>query len=162
MQVTRVRYQFGSLYLRKGVKYSAWYFRYYDYGPDGKRFRRNLMIGTHRQYPSEAAAMRAVEALRLSINSGKPRLKPATMETLIARFIKEEMPERYSTRAAYSSLLRRWIGPQWGSTRVDRIEALAVEHWLKSVPLAPKTKANIRTNITGWIVEKMRRSVERR
>ena len=156
MQVNRVRYQFGSLYLRKGVKYSAWYFRYYDYGPDGKRFRRNLMIGTHGQYPSEAAAMRAVEALRLSINSGKPRLKPATMETLIERFTKEEMPERYSTRAAYSSLLRRWIKPQWGSTRVDRIEALAVEHWLKSVPLAPKTKANIR-NLMHLLVECARR-----
>jgi hypothetical protein len=26
----------------------------------------------------------------------------------------------------------------------------------------PKTKANIRTNMTGWMVEKMRRSVERR
>ena len=54
------------------------------------------------------------------------------------------MSQRYSTRAAYGSLLRLWIKPMWGNIRLDQIEPLDVEHWLKSLDLAPKTKANIR------------------
>ena len=66
------------------------------------------------------------------------------METLVARYEKEELPVRYSSRAGYQSLLRTWINPKWGKTRLDEMEALDIEHWLKSVELAPKTKSNIR------------------
>jgi integrase len=89
--------------------------------------------------------MRAVDSLRLSVNSGKPQPKPVTLRIVIERFEREEMPQRYSTRAAYSSLLRLWIKPRWENIRLDRIEPLEVEHWLKSLGLAPKTKANIRS-----------------
>lgn len=156
MNVNRVRYQFGQLWLWKGVKQEVWYFRYYEPGTDGKRHRRNVKVGSRHQYPTEALAMRAVEALRLSVNSGKPQPKPITMETLIARFEREEMPQRYSTKAAYQSLLRQWIRPKWGKERLDRVEALEVEHWLKTVPLAPKTKSNIR-NLMHVLFECARR-----
>ena len=65
----RVRYQFGSLELVKGVKREVWTFRFYVTGSDGKPHYKRVRIGTKAQYPTEAAAMRAVEALRSSVNS---------------------------------------------------------------------------------------------
>jgi integrase len=144
MKVNRVRYQFGQLRLWKGVKQEVWYYRYYEQGTDGKRHRRSIKIGTREQYPNEAAAMRAVEVYRSSVNSGKSQPKPVRLDDVVVRFEREKMPARYSTRAAYQSLLRHWIRPRWGNTRLNQIEALEVEHWLKSLTLAPKTKSNIR------------------
>ena len=156
MNVIRVRYQFGQLWLWKGVKQEVWYYRFYEPGIDGKRHRRNVKVGTRQQYPTEALAMRAVDALRLSINTGKSQPRPVIMETLIARYEMEELPVRYSTRAAYQSLLRTWINPKWGKTRLNEMEALDIEHWLKSVELAPKTKSNIR-NLMHLLFECARR-----
>jgi integrase len=156
MKVNRIRYQFGSLYRWKGVREEVWYFRYRDYDENGKRCQRNLKVGTLNQYPTETAAMRAVDGLRLSVNSGKPQPKPVTLRIIVDRFEKEEMSQRYSTRAAYSSLLRIWIKPRWGNVRLDRIEPLEVESWLKSLDLAPKTKANIR-NLMHLLYECSRR-----
>jgi integrase len=144
MKVNRIRYQFGSLYLWKGVREDVWYFRYREYDENGKRQHRNLKVGTLKQYPTETAAMRAVDGPRLSVNAGKPQPKPVTLRIVVDRFEKEEMPHRYSTRAAYSSLLKLWIKPKWENLRLDRIDPLDVEHWLKLLDLAPKTKANIR------------------
>jgi len=156
MKVNRIRYQLGSLYLWKGVREEVWYFRYRDYDESGKRCQRNLKVGTLKQYPTETVALRAVDGIRLSVNSGKPQLKPVTLRIVVDRFEKEEMPQRYSTRAAYSSLLRLWIKPKWGNVRLDWIEPLDVEHWLKSLELAPKTKANIR-NLMHLLYECSRR-----
>ncbi len=144
MRVNRVRYQFGQLWLRKGVKQATWFFRYYEVGSDGKRHRRNRKIGTRAQYPTKSAAMQAVEAIRWSVNNREAQPKPVMMRSLIERYKKEELPQRYATRAAYQSILRRWIELKWGNVRLDRIEPLEVEQWLRPLNLAPKTKSNIR------------------
>ena len=67
----RVRYQFGSLELLKGAKRDVWTFRFYQLGADGKRQYRRIRVGTTDQYPTETGALRALEGLRLSVNSGK-------------------------------------------------------------------------------------------
>jgi len=144
MKVNRVRYQFGQLWLRTGVKQETWFFRYYEVGSDGKRHRRNRKIGTRAQYPTKRAAMQAVEAIRRSVNNREAQPKPVMMRSLIERYKKEELPQRYATRAAYQSILRRWIELKWGNVRLDRIEPLEVEQWLRPLNLAPKTKSNIR------------------
>ncbi len=100
MKVNRVRYQFGQLWLRKGVKQETWFFRYYEVGSDGRRHRRNPKIGTSAQYPTKGLAMQAVEALRQSINNRAARQKPVMIRSLIERYKKEELPQRYATRAA--------------------------------------------------------------
>jgi len=144
MKVNRVRYQFGQLWLRKGVKQKTWFFRYYEVGSDGRRHRRNRKIGTRAQYSTKGLAMQAVEALRLTINNRAARQRPVMMRSLIERYKKEELPQRYATRAAYQSILRRWIKSKWGNVRLDQIEPLEVEQWLRPLDLAPKTKSNIR------------------
>lgn len=152
----RVRYQFGSLELVKGAKQDVWTFRFYEPGADGKRQYRRIRIGTMQQYPTETAALKALEGLRLSINSGKLRVANPTFGAVIERYHREELPERFSTRVSYKSLMKRWIQPKWGDIPLGEVRPLEVEHWLKSLPLAPKTRANLR-NLMQVLFECARR-----
>ena len=152
----RVRYQFGSLELVKGVQQEVWTFRFYDIRPDGKRSYKRIRIGTKAQYPSEATALKAVDALRLSVNTGAFQAAPALFGVVIERYVREELPERFSTRVGYVSLLNNWIRPRWGGISVDEVRTLEVERWLKSLTLASNTKVNIR-NLMHLLFEWARR-----
>ena len=57
----RVRYQFGSLQVVKGAKQDVWTFRFYQPGANGKREYRRIRVGTTEQYPTETAALKALE-----------------------------------------------------------------------------------------------------
>ena len=152
----RVRYQFGSLELVKGVKREVWTFRFYVTGSDGKHHYKRVRTGTKAQYPTEAAALRVVDGLRSSVNTGTLRATPISVGALIERYLREELPERFSTRVSYTSLLRKWIRTRWSEIPVNEVRALQVEHWMRSLPLAPKTKANIR-NLMHLLFECARR-----
>lgn len=85
----RTRYQEGSLRLyerRKGDQ--AWEYRWYETQVDGTRKRRSCYIGTLTEYPTEAAAKKAVAALRANINSETPRgqLEAISFETLTQHY----------------------------------------------------------------------------
>ncbi len=152
----RVRYQFGMLELVEGKKIDVWTFRYYESGAEGKRSYRRIRIGTTQQYPTEDEARRAVDGLRLSVNSGTIQATPATFGAVIERYLKEELPERYSTRVSYTSLIKKWLRPRWSDLAVKAVRSLEVEHWLKSLSLAPKTKSNLR-NLMHVLFECARR-----
>jgi integrase len=150
--MSRVRYQFGSLQLIRNV----WSLRYYEAGPNGKRHYRRVRIGSKTQFLTEAAALKAVDAWRLSINSSESPAGPGRFGAIVGRYIREELPERYSTRMSYLSLLKGRIRPKWDEIPVNEIKTLEIEHWLRSLTLAPKTKANIR-NLMHVIFECARR-----
>ena len=152
----RVRYQFGSLELVEGAKQDVWTFRFYQPGADGKREYRRIRVGTTEQYPTETAALKALEGLRLSVNSGKLQVANPMLGAVIERYQREELPERFSTQVSYKSLLRRWVEPKWKDISLGEVRTLEVEHWLKSLPLAPKTRANLR-NLMHVIFECARR-----
>jgi len=146
---TRTRYQNGSVRVKKrrnGLK--VWEFRYYEPGPDNGRASRAVTVGTLHEYPTEAAARKspAVQAILLRINAEHPLgpVTASTMGALIARFEEEEMPARYSTRASYQSLIDRHIRPRWADVPTTSVKPMAVEDWLKRLPLAPKTKGHIK------------------
>ncbi len=108
----RVRYQFGSLHLVRGVKPDVWTFRYYETNSEGKRQYNRIRIGTKEQYPTEAEALKAADAIRLAVNDSTSQPTPVIFETVIERYRREELPERFSTRVAYESVLRNRIN--WG------------------------------------------------
>jgi len=58
---------------------------------------------TKAQYPTETAALRAAEALRFSVNTGKPAAGPVLFDIVIERYRREQLPTRFSTRVSYSS-----------------------------------------------------------
>jgi integrase len=147
---TRTRYQSGSLRVKRrenGLR--VWEFRYYEPLPDGSgRKLRAVTVGTVQEYGTESAARKSpeVQSIIMRINAEHP-LGPVTASTvgaLIARYREEEMPDRYSTRVSYESLLARYIRPRWAETPIASVKPTAVEDWLKHLSLAPKTRGHIR------------------
>jgi len=148
---TRTRYQNGSLRVKKrGNGLKVWEFRYYEPLPEGTgRVLRAVTVGTLQEYPNEASARKspAVQAIILRINTEHP-LGPVTASTvgaLIARYEKEELPARYSTRESYQSYIDNYIRPRWGEAAIGSVRAMAVEDWLKRLTLAPKTRGHIKS-----------------
>ena len=143
---TPTRYQYGSLRHRKRVRGpDAWEFRYYD-TIDGNRNRVHVTIGTMEKYPTETAAREAVEALLMKLNSKSSlaHFVVPTVRGLIGRYKEEELPQRYSTRKSYDSMLGKHIEATWGDYPLDEITPMAVERWFNQLELAPKTKAHIK------------------
>ena len=103
-------------------------------------------MGTVKQYPTRADALHAIEPFRVWLNLGHRYGRPITVGALATRAIEEELPfRRYSTQQSYRSALKHWICARWGDFLLDQVTPLAVEQWLRSVSLAPKTKLNLRT-----------------
>lgn len=139
----RTRYQNGSLRLKiraNGAK--VWQLRYYEAGN-----RKHVEVGSLSELPTESAARKSakVQALLLGANAENPLVNSEVkMGTLIARYEQEEMAERYSTGSAYKSYLQCHIKPRWDDTLLRNVKPMAVESWLKGLPLAPKTRMHIR------------------
>jgi len=144
----RARYQFGSLTRKKRAKGSdAWEFRYYETTATGKRERRTATVGTVDKYKTKTLAQKAVEALLLKLNSETPqqRMAVVTFGAICDRYLQEELPERHSTSRSYRSNIKNYLKPRWGDYLLDRIRPMAVEEWLKTLPMAPKSKTHIRS-----------------
>ena len=143
----RRRYQYGCLTKKHhNLSEDIWQFRFYETLPDGRRARRARIVGTVRQYPTRADAIRAIEPFRIWLNMGHRHRRPMTISALIRCYIEQELPfRRHSTQQSYSSALNRWISAKWGDYLLEQVTPLAVEQWLRSLSLAPKTKLNLRT-----------------
>ena len=141
---TRSRYQFGSLRRKKRAKGpDAWEFRYYEQIGATRR-RRHATVGTVDEYPTESAARQAVAGRLRKLNSEAQPAGAVTFAALIDRYIEDELPERYSTRTGYLSAANRHIRPKWADFPLDKMKPMAVEDWLRHLPMAPKSRANIR------------------
>jgi integrase len=144
----RARYQFGSLTRKKRAKGSdAWEFRYYESTDKGSRLRKTATVGTVDKYKNKALAQKAVEALLLKLNSETPqqRMAVVTFGAICDRYIQEELPERHSTSRSYRSNIKNYLKPRWGDYLLDHVRPMAVEDWLKKLPMAPKSKTHIRS-----------------
>jgi integrase len=144
----RARYQFGSLTRKKRAKGSdAWEFRYYESTENGTRERRTATVGTVEKYGTKALAQKAVEALLLKLNSETPqqRMAVVTFGAICDRYLEEELPERHSTSRSYRSNIKNYLKPRWGDYLLDHVRPMAVEDWLKKLPMAPKSKTHIRS-----------------
>jgi integrase len=143
----RRRYQYGCL-TKKCNRHSedVWQFRFYETTPEGHRYRRSTSVGTVAQYPTKTDALRVIEPLRLRLNLHHRFGRPVSVSALVDRYIEYELPERrHSTQQSHSSALNRWIRPRWGDHLLEQVKPIAVEEWLRSLALAPKTKVNLRS-----------------
>lgn len=118
------------------------------------RFRERITGGGYRKITefigpvsvlkTKTNAWRKVERRKLEINSEDSKGETVTVNTLISRYLKEELPElRHSTSDAYRSYLSNHIEPRWGNYPVSKLKPLGVELWLKQLQLAPKTKGHL-------------------
>jgi integrase len=104
---------------------------------DGKR--KSQTIGTKQEFPTKAAAWKAVKPLTQVSTSTAP-----TVNTLVEQYRAEKMPKRHSTRQGYNSWLRNHIVPKWGACVLSDVQARPAELWLESLTLAPKSRREIR------------------
>ena len=123
-----------------------WELRYREPQQKGTTAHRSIIAGTVDQYSTKTQALKAAEALRLTLNSDYKPTSTATIGTLVDRYILEAMPERYSTSQSYKSYLNGYIKPKWGDHDLVTLSLnpLWVEKWLRELPNARKTKAHIK------------------
>lgn len=114
----------------------CWFLRVRE-GKARKRYR----IGLVSDYPSKASAQKAARHVRDAVN--QPAVQAYRFGDVIARYLKEEIPQRYSTQRGYRRMIRLYIEPRWGATLLERVKAAEVRQWLMDFTLAPKTKAHM-------------------
>jgi integrase len=122
---------------------------------------RQITLSTA-EYPTETKALIHLQELIMEINGAKTcrAHNVPTMGLVIDRFMKEESVEdivkqkpgeitvtdglSYSTARGYRGYITRHIRPMWSSVPLEDVKALDVAVWLKSLPLSPKTRGQIR------------------
>jgi integrase len=131
------RHAIGSVRFDK--RRGTWNYLFYDHGK-----RRSKLIGTKQQYPTKAGAWKAVDMeVSKTINQKKP-IHVMTVRTLVIHYREEKMPKRVDTRRSYEVWITNYILPQWGDCCLNDVQARPVEMWLRTLSLAPKSKAHIR------------------
>ena len=143
----RTRYQFGRLEL-KGRKHGpdVWVYRFYEQNADGSKTDRSVLLGSTIEYSTRSLARQAAErkALVLLANPDHFSRNTLSVGTLLGRYLAEELPERYSTARSYRSYIQKWVEPKWKDYALGEVKSLAVETWLGSLPLAPKSRRHLR------------------
>jgi integrase len=128
------RYARGSVRFDK--RRGTWNYLWYESGK-----RRSKLIGSKQQYPTKTSAWKAVERLQVE----KPIIQDGeTVNAIAARYKAERIPARFSTARMYRSWLDNHILPRWGAVSVNQVQPHEVELWLRTLKLAPKSKAHIR------------------
>jgi integrase len=117
----------------------TWNFLWYEAGK-----RRSKLIGNRQQYPTKAAAWNAVETLRVLVKQRTSEGSAPMVQRLVEQYRAEKMPKRVDTRRAYEVWLSNHILPTWGDSSLNGVQARPVENWLRTLALAPKSKAHIR------------------
>jgi integrase len=135
------RHKTGSVVFDKRRK--TWNFLWWE----GAR-RRSRQIGTLKEFPTKSAAWQVAQSFQ-SDNFGQPSETPKlverdTVRALAARYEQERLPPRHSTARMYRSWLRNHILPRWGEEPIEGVQPRAVELWLRSLKLSPKSRAHVR------------------
>jgi integrase len=153
--LNRPRYQHGFFSRQKRKKGpEVWVYRWRDIDANGNPKMRSFVVGSVKQYSTEAAAWKAVSTLRLDINhhTFRPEGHPETFEQLVEHYRMIELDlEKASerkvrqTKQTYGIYLKTRIVPRWGSSRFQEIKAVGVERWLGSIDdLSNGTKSKIK------------------
>ncbi len=67
-----------------------------------------------------------------------------TVNSIVAQYRSEKMPQRLSTRRGYEVWLNNHILPRWRNCPLTELQACPVELWLHSLPLSPKSRVHVR------------------
>ena len=105
--------------------------------------RRSYRLGTLAELPTKADAEKKAETVRRDFRLQRERAV-VTVKELVEQYRIEKMPQRASTRRGYEIYLRLYILPKWQDSSITELQARAVELWLKSLDLAPKSKVHVR------------------
>jgi integrase len=141
-----------------------WVYRWYEVSSEGGSKYRKAIVGNVDTLPTETAALKAAQALRIDANQQTPQVEsgPNTIAELIAHFRLKELsgeskrPKAFSTRDGYECYLDNWILPRWQNHKLNQVKPVAVEAWLDSIQRARGTRAKIRNIMCAVFQHAMR------
>jgi integrase len=142
----------------------VWVYRWYEVGSDGASKYRKAIVGTVLTLPTEVAALKAAQALRIDANQQTPQAEsgPSTIAELVAHYRLKELTgdsngrKAFSTRDGYECYLDNWILPRWQNHKLNQVKPVAVEAWLDSIKRARGTRAKIRNIMSAVFNHAMR------
>ena len=152
----RERYQNGSL-RREARKHGSavWTLRWRERETDGSIVRRKAMIGTVEQYRTRAAALKACEFLRSTMN--RETRTPRTIAELVDHYTEKELPNKTPyTKEVYEGYITNWIVPNWGEYSLSDIRTVDVESWLGSLKLSNGSRAKVRNIMSALYAHAVR------
>ena len=145
MNLKRTRYQYGSLTTEKRKNGpDVWVFRWRDAGT-----KRKQILGTTKDLTKTKAQKKAEDYRRLA-NASQPAVPRTclTVAELVGHYKERELGEdsgkAAKPRKAYRYIFKNYILPKWGTLPLAAVKAVAVEDWLKTLPLANGSKAKVR------------------
>ncbi len=125
-----------------------WEFRYYETDSQGKRKRQSVILGDRGLLTTETHSTEGPRKLFFFVstkNLHARKWRRRLSEPLLDRYIEQELSERYlNSEAQHMSNIRVHIRPRWGEHPVDKLKPMAMEQWLRDLPLAPKSKTHVR------------------
>ena len=154
---TRRSYQEGSIdRVPRAKGPDVWVYRWREPALTGKRVQHKRVIGTVDEHKTLAEAKRAVDDLRLEVNSpAEAKIGRVTVGEAWIHFQANELRDPDVARSPttidnYFDYFDSRILPRWRDVALDDVKAVAVEKWLRSlVDLAPGTKAKIRNHLSA-------------
>jgi integrase len=142
----RASFQSGSLTTESGKnRPDVWVFRWRD--DDGSR--KKAILGTVKEL-NKAKAQKIAEEYRQQANTPQPFAAKSslTVAQLIEHYTERELGEdsgrATKPRKAYLYIFANYVIPRGGNLPLKAVKAVAVEEWLKTLPLANGSKAKVR------------------
>ena len=142
MNYKRERYQQGSLTIeRRSSGPDVWVYRWRKAG-----IRRKKILGSVKQLTKTQAQKKAITCTEDSARVSE--LTNLNVSELVEHYkereLREDSGKAAKPRKAYLYIFANYILPMWGSLSLGQVKAVAVEDWLKTLPLANGSKAKIR------------------
>lgn len=123
----------------------VWVVRWFD--SDG--IRRKATLGSVKELSKTQAQKKADEYRQVANAPQQPGANSSlTVVDLVKHYTERELGEdsgkAAKPRKAYLYIFKSYILPRWGNLLLGQVKAVAVEDWLKTLPLANGSKAKVR------------------
>lgn len=146
-----VRYNRGMLRKERRAIGVVWVFRWSE-EVNGQRHQHKDVIGTAKQFPTEAAANKEADRLRCRLNENKQLLgiKAMTCGELVNHYLNHELPRlSKSARKANKSYIKNWIEPSWHGHLAGTMKTMQIQEWLDRIQRPDGTKLKIKNVLSA-------------
>jgi integrase len=146
-----IRYNRGMLRKEKRAIGTVWVFRWSE-ELDRRRHQHKEVIGTTKEFPTEAAASKEADRLRCQLNEDKQSLslKTVTFGELINHYLTHELPRlSKSARKGNKSYIKNWIEPAWHGHIADSMKTMQIQEWLDRIERPDGTKLKIKNILSA-------------
>jgi integrase len=130
---------------------TVWVFRWSE-EVNGQRRQHKDVIGTTKEFPTEAAANKDADRRRCQLNENKKylSLKAITFGELINHYVNHELQRlSRSARKANKSYIKNWIEPNWHGHLAGGMKTMQIQEWLDKIQRPDGTKLKIKNVLSA-------------